>query len=227
MSGSQLSITLSIYITSMALALIFSILKKKDKGKYFKLLLSIHLTLLMFFIICKFSMPLYNYTGYVFLFFFCSGIITGGYIFRSHAPLSLRIYFSLYVLSIVVFIFSPSLLVKAISFRLEQNEKPNHYHLTSNYFLEEEASMLNISDTMVKYKVTRHFGVFHKTLARNISFGDRIDSLKILSFNPAIDTRLRGYIYRKSITFASVDSIDMHIIFNLTPDEIIQKKKNK
>ena len=224
MTGSQLAITLSLYIISLALALILSILKKKATGRS-RIPIIIHVILFVFFIISKILSPLSFLSGYIFLIFFCSGIITGGYLFRSGASLILQAYFFLYLLSIVVFIYSPSLLVGMISLNATKTDKSASYHLAANFFLEEQRSLLNDSDTSVQYKITQQFGIFHKTLARDIRFGKRIDSLKVLSFNPEFAADLRGYLNIKSTNLAGPDSLDLHIKFNTHQDERIQKKK--
>ena len=225
MSDFQLIITLTLYIVSMAFAVILSIVRKnKEQGKW-KMAVLIHIALLSCFLIFKAFFDAPVLAGYVFLIFFCSGIISGGYLIRSKAPTLLRFYFILYIASIILFIASPSTLVKTITLRFENTSQKDKFNITGNYYLEEEQMLMQVSESMVKYKITQHFGVFHKTLVRNLRFGNRLDSILILSFNPAIGADIRGYIQSKSPTFEGIDSIDVHTIFKTPSKELIQRKK--
>ena len=177
--------------------------------------------LLAFLLIEKSLLP-----GYLFLFFFCSGIISGGYLLRSKAPLLLRFYFLLYIASILLFLYSPSMLVRAITLELNDIAQNDQFRLADNYYLEEEQLLMEVSDATVKYKITQHFGVFHKTLARDLRFGSRLDSLLILSFNPAKGADIRGYISSKSPKFEGIDSVELHAVFNSPSKEHILRKQN-
>lgn len=225
MTGSQISFTLSIYILSIAIALILSILKKNISGVSIKVALIIHASLFVILILSLIVLPTSGVCGYFLLFFFCSGIVTAGYFFRSRVHTALQAYFALYLLSIILFIYSPSFLVRLISLNMPETGKTDQFRLKENYFLEEQLLMMNINDSLVQYKITQHFGVFHKTLARDIRFGCRIDSLKVLSFDPATEANVRAYIMRNSVKFASIDSLDLNIRFNLNQNEPIHKNK--
>ena len=147
MTASQLTLTLSLYILSIAFALILSIIRFKKSIVSWKLVFIIHVLLFIVFLLLHYLFQAAMSSRYFFLFFFCTGIISGGYLLRTDAPLLLRIYFSIYIGSIIVFISSPSYLVRLISL---SNNKPNEiqvYRLTGNYFLEEEQMMKNIPDS--------------------------------------------------------------------------------
>ncbi len=228
MSGSQLIMAISLYITSMAFAVIISIVIKNNTAKKRKLPLLIHVVLFAFFLFAFLFMDQPLLPGYLFLFFFCSGIITGGYLIRSNAPLLLRFYFTLYISSILLFLYSPSMLIRAMTLKLDNIAQNDPFRLADNYYLEEEQMLMQVSDSMATYKITQHFGVFHKTLARDLRFGNRLDSIKILSFNPANGADIRGYISSKSPTFEGIDSIELHAVFNSpSKAQILRKQKNK
>ena len=224
MSTAQLTLTLSLYILSIALALILSIIRFKKSIVSWKLIFIIHVLLFIVFLLLHYLFQAAVSSRYFFLFFFCTGIISGGYLLRSDAPLLLRIYFSIYIGSIIVFISSPSYLVRAISL---SNEKPNEiqvYRLTGNYFLEEEQMMKNIPDSAVTYKITQHFGVFHKTLSTNLRFGSRLDSIAIVSFDKLKGTRIVGFHSIKTPNFTRQDSLELFAVFHLQSKERIQKR---
>jgi len=91
--------------------------------------------------------------------------------------------------------------------------------------MEEEKSMLSVSDSTTTYKITRQFGIFHKTLARNISFGMRLDSIRLNNFDEEKGIDVRGYYIRKTDTFEACDSMDISVPFVASKNTIIQKRK--
>jgi hypothetical protein len=226
MLGSLLIIAITLYITSMAFALILSITGRNKNSAKWKTILIIHLTFFACFLIFKLLSGEKPIAGLTFLLFFCSGIIGSGYTIRSKAPTLLRIYFALYIASIFIFLTSPSSLIKIITMKVDKSNRKEQFHLSSNYYLEEEQMLMGVSDSLVKYKITQHFGVFHKTLTRDLRFGYRLDSIRILSFNPATGALLRGYSSSKSITFEVPDSVDLKAVFNSPAKEQIQRKIN-
>ncbi len=146
-----------------------------------------------------------------------------GMILRSDALLPLKIYFSLYFLSILFFIISPSHLFQYISYSWRSNNLFQTFHLRNNYFLEEQQSLLNPAGDQLKYKVIQSFGIFHKTLARDIDFGHPLDSIRIISFNPLSVLTLRGYFSAKSATFETHDSLDITTLLKVQTEKIFRK----
>jgi hypothetical protein len=93
------------------------------------------------------------------------------------------------------------------------------FRLDSRYYLEEEKRMLTRSDSLATYKITSRYGMFHKTIARNISFGQKLDSIKLLTFSKDQIANIRGYFNVNSPTFGT-DSIDVSVSLLQLQDEI-------
>ena len=224
MTATQLTLTLSLYILSVAFAFILSLIRFKNSIFNWKFIGIIHVLLFIVFFLFKYVFQANNSSRYFFLFFFCSGIIAGGYLLRSNAPLLVRIYFSLFIVSIFVFISSPSYLVRTISMTSIKSNATSFFRLEANYFLEEEQMMMNIPDSAVTYKITQHFGVFHKTLSTNLRFGSRLDSIKLVAFDKLKGARIRGFNSIKTPNFTQWDSLEQFAVFNLQSNIRIQKK---
>jgi hypothetical protein len=223
MSNTQLIASLSLYILSVVAALVLTIAYKKGGALQSRVLLSVHLLLFLVFLIFYLNGSRTIYIHYLFLLFFCSGILLSGLMIRSGSSLVLRLYPALYLSSIFFFLLSPSRTIRFITFSWDQSHHEK-WNLTSNYYFEEEKTMLSNADSLITYKVTRQYGVFHKTLARDISFGHRLDSIHLLSFNEEKGIRIRGYYIRKSDTFEACDSMDLSVPFVASKNTIIQKR---
>lgn len=226
MTNLQLVAALILYILSVVTAIVLTVVSKKsDFRKFTTWLFILHLLLFVIFIFFEFAFHKHLYIHLSFLLFFCSGILLSGLVLRSSYPLVLKIYTALFLSSIIVFLLSPSRTIRFITFTFDQNNK-NSWNITSNYFVEEEQSLLARPANEATYKITRHYGVFHKTLARNIVFGNRIDSLKVLQFDEDSGIKLRGFFNRKYDTFEACDSLDLSVPFVASKNSIIQKREH-
>ena len=224
MTNLQLITSLIIYILSVVAALILTIITKKN-GKFpLRILLLIHFSLLLLFMATYLSGFWSTATNLFFLFFFCTGILLSGSLINKSLNPFLRYYPILFLTSIIFFVFSPSLTIRFITFNWH-TDHTGKWKLQSNYFMEEEKSMLSVSDSTTTYKITRQFGIFHKTLARNISFGMRLDSIRLNNFDEEKGIDVRGYYIRKTDTFEACDSMDISVPFVASKNTIIQKRK--
>jgi hypothetical protein len=208
------------YILSniISLALVFT--GKKLNPGFFRLLASLHLVFGVFFIFNLITNKEETPRYVSFMIFFCSGIITGGLALGTKTNLILRIYFGIFCLSIFVFILSPSLLLNFLltaSFNRHKDMIP----LRQNYFLERQTSAFSSDSTGMKYKVILKKGMFHETIARDIDFKGKLDSMKILSFEERKYFLIRGYTSNKSFVEDKIDSVDVTVeLKSMKRDEI-------
>ncbi len=223
MNNTLLIISITAYILSIAACLILSIALGIVALTKLKIPLLIHTLILLAFAITYIINPQSSALHYLLLAFVCSGLVLSGIILRSDALLPMKIYFSVFLFSILLFIVSPSNLFRSISYSWKSNDMFPTFHISSNYFLEEQQALLNLNDEEVKYKVIQSFGIFHKTLARDLNFRHRLDSIHIISFNPLNTLTLQGYFSKKSATFEILDSLELTIPLSIETNKIIHK----
>ena len=211
------------YILSniIALALVFT--GKKLNPAVFRMLVAVHLMLGVFFIFNLMTNKDESPQYVSFLIFFCSGIITGGLALGTDTNILLKIYFGLFCISIFVFILSPSLLLNFLmtaSFNRHKDMIP----LKENYFLERQASAFSKSTTDVKYKLIEKDGMFHKTIARDLDFKGKLDSMKIISYEERKAFVVRGYSGSSSFVEDKIDSVDLTIELLPARKDVIERK---
>ncbi len=211
------------YILSniVSLALVFT--GKKLKPGWFRMLASLHLIFAIVFLFNLFTDKIESPRYVSFLVFFCSGIITGGLALGTKTNLILRIYFGIFCASIFVFIVSPSML---LNFLLTANFS-FHSHLIpvrENYFLEKQSTTFSSDSSDVKYKLIQKNGMFHKTIARDLAFNAKLDSIKVISFEENKIALVRGYTSRKSFVEDAIDSVDVSISLNPQKRDEIERR---
>jgi hypothetical protein len=203
---------LFIFIASVIAGLALMVGGKGMRRDKFMLLASIHLILLFAFIASlllknKDSVVEYNY---FFTAFICSGLILSGLAWRSHAPKPMKIYFSVFALTLPLFLLSPSVLLNfLLSMNLSSTNGPS-FHLDGQYYLETQSSSRS-QDTFPHYKVILKKGIFHQTIQRDIVFGGKIDSIKVLEKDEGKSLRIRGYTSLVTYVSSDVDSVDQTI----------------
>ena len=77
--------------------------------------------------------------------------------------------------------------------------------------------MLTLNDEAIKYKIIRKFGIYNKTLVRNVDFKNRLVNIKPLILT-ADSIAVRGYL-------TSGDSIDVGFIPGVKKEKITIKRK--
>jgi hypothetical protein len=209
MSASLLITTIITYILSLVLSLVLMIFSKGINSGWKKGIIVFHTALLVAYL---FSLIFFKANpGIVFLVFFCFGVAIAGMMLRSNLHVLLKIYYSVFLFSIVLFLYSPSLLFSLLGQQKFPAEKKTEFHITGNYYLIKEKSMLAVSNTFVKYKIVKRTGKFNKTLQRNISFYHEIDSVKALKFVPEQEAVLRGYFSSQNETDSADISTELKI----------------
>lgn len=195
------------------------IMSRKIDQRLRKGIVLFHLTLLIFYFLSLiFFKP---ESGFVFMIFFCFGVAAAGLITRSNSKLILKLYYSIFLLSILIFLYSPSLFISLLVQQKIPERKGNEFLLTENYFLVKQQSMLDIPGGKTKYKIIRRTGNFNKTLERDIPFHAMLDSAVMIRFEN--DTMLvRGYFKTGMLP----DSLDVSSDLKIeNTDEIILKRK--
>jgi len=211
------------YILSniIALALVFT--GKKLNPGVFRLFAALHLVFGVFFIFNLVTDKQESPRYVSFLVFFCSGIITGGLALGTKTNMILKIYFGIFCLSIFVFILSPSLLLNFLltaSFNRHKDVMP----LKENYFLERQTSAFSSDSSGIKYKLIEKNGMFHKTIARDLDFKGKLDSMRILSYDERKSFIIRGFTSVKNFVEDKRDSIDLTIELLPARRDVIERR---
>ena len=205
----------------VALALLFT--GKKLNNGWFRMLASLHIIFGVLFLFSLLTNKEESPRYVSFLIFFCSGIITGGLALGTSTNIILKIYFGIYCLSVFVFIVSPSAL---LNFLLTANfiTHSDMIPVRGNYFLERQTSTFSNDPAEIGYKLIEKKGMFHRTIARDLNFNGKIDSIKVLSFDEINTAVVRGYSGSKNFVEDKIDSVDVTIDLNPTKKDEIRRK---
>ena len=202
---------ISLYIISIVVALLLAIASAKVRPSVQKKLIALHFLFVMVaavILIAGFvNSSLISWGPYASVIAFCSGLAFSGMILRSQMNLPLKIYFAIYLLSIVAFIITPSKLFSFIATGKIFSNTENTFALGNNYFLESQSAMINSKKSLPKYKIYKRMGYFNKTIVRDIEFGRTLDSVKVLLFDEGKNALLRGFSFNQS----RMDSVDVNI----------------
>ena len=190
--------TIIFFITSLVGCLILTLSSKKVSEKNLKPAIIVHFVigfLALLFTLLSSNIEKFN------LAFFCSGLLLSGIILRKNYHLLLKIYFGLFLLLILFFVYSPSLLAYFISGNYSKVKSPQTINLKDNIYLAEQQSMLGLSNDFTTYKIYKKNGLYKKTLLRDIDFGGKIDSIQLINFTD--DTLIiKGFLnHRDTILF--------------------------
>jgi len=96
--------------------------------------------------------------------------------------------------------------------------------LRDNYFIERQSSAFSNNTTEVKYKVIEKNGMFHKTVARDLDFKGKLDSMKILSYDERKAIIIRGYSGSTSFVEDKIDSVDLTIELLPARKDVIERR---
>lgn len=203
MSPALLITAITAYIISLMLALMLMIISKRINEILKKKIIIFHFMLLVIYLVSFFLYK--SVSGIYFMIFFCAGIATAGLILRSNSHILLKTYYTIFLLSVLVFLYSPSVLFTLLVKQKLPEKKGLEFRLKDDYYLIKQQSMLNLN-TDGSYKIVKRTGKFNKTLLRDISFNHLIDSLKVLNFDPVDKIIFRGY-FRTNNGF--IDSLDI------------------
>lgn len=210
-------LSLFVFILSFIIGLILMITGKNMQREKFFLLASVHAIFLFAFIasllLSKNDEALvYNY---FFMIYICSGLVLSGLSWRSNSPMILKLYFSIFALSIPLFLISPSTLLNFLLTTNFTNSNGTSFHLNNHYYIENQ-SVTRKKDNLPHYKVIQKRRLFHKTIQRDVVFKGKLDSVKVLEVDPGTSMWIRGYSSRTTFVSSEVDSTDVMILFKIS-----------
>lgn len=215
-----------LYITSVITALVLMILGKNMGARKFFMLSAVHFGFFAVFLASLFFLkpavdtpPL----NYFFLLFVCTGVMLSGLVWRIHVPRPARFYFSIFIVTFPLFLFSPSMLVNFLLTARYTDTLGKVFPVSGNYMLEPQNSWSTASDNN-KYKLVRKQGIYRQTIARDILFGGKLDSIKVIRFTPGDKTVIRGYWGSITYVSAELDSTDAEISLIPRRPNSIQRK---
>lgn len=199
-----------LFITSVICGLVMVIVNKHLPRDKFLLYAALHLILAFGYIgSVLLKKPSSTITfNYFLLVFICSGILLSAVSWRSPIPQFMRYYFSLYILTLPLFLFSPSMLVNFLLTGKYTDSIGERYDLGQRYFLETQGTVMK-DDSVPHYKLIRKKGMFHETIQRDVVFGGKLDSVKVLQLETNDFIELRGYTSKSTYVTIEQDSTDI------------------
>ncbi len=184
MGAIQLILTICLYIISIVLSLLLAITSRKFRDESIRMPLALHLVLAIFTVIFAFTFPGQPISEYLMLFAVCSGLSLSVWALKNqYLSLPVKLYLGAYLLTIGLFLWSPSLLFYTISGNYGIYREEQQFNLTANYYLVEQQSMIKTLDLPIRYKVIQKFGIYNKTLARDLDFGNTLASASLVTLN--------------------------------------------
>ncbi len=175
MTTGYLIITIIAFLLSWVAGALLTLAAGKLKPAFLRIFFYLHLTVISAAGVMHVFMPDNQLFGSLLLAGICSGLLLSGWALRSKfSPLVARYYLSCYLLTIPVFLYSPSLLFYCISGRIDLYHPAASFHLRGNTYLVEQQSMLQISESHRGYKVISKYGIYNKTLARDVFQGRQL-----------------------------------------------------
>lgn len=205
-------IAIIVFIASVIGGLVLVILNKRMDRARFLLYASLHLVLLFGFIASLILKKAENASiyNYFLLFFICSGVFLSGISWRSDLPRVIRYYFSLYLITVPLFLLSPSMLVNLLLTGKYTDSIGERFDLGNRYFLERQGAVMSNS-SHPHYKIIRKKGMFHETLQRDITFNGKLDSVKVIQLEPGEFIEFRGYFSNSTYVSTEIDSADLSL----------------
>ena len=202
-----LYVAIIVYILSLIAGLFLMAAVKRISNVKFVFLGSVHILFLLVFVGSKIS-GAQSSTSLSFLFFICTGIILAGLSWRSSIPMVFKIYFSLFSITVALFIFSPSRLMIFLLSGNYAETLGKTFEVGENYFLEQQ----NTSSTdLPVYKLIKKHGLFHEAIQRDITFKGKLDSIHVIEFIPSEKAIIRGYSGKSTFVSTDIDSIDKEV----------------
>ncbi|MFM7824410.1 MAG: hypothetical protein ACKPB3_11635 [Bacteroidota bacterium] len=150
------------------------------------------------FVFLLFYLLKFNTPNWIYLSFWCTGILIAGDVARKSFPKIAKAYFLFFLLTVPVFIVSPSRIISLVAGKGFGNPGEGRYRIIDNLYLVKTSEPVD-SLGKHKYKLIKEMGFFHKTLARGIPVPDKIDSISIQR-NPNSDNIKELLIYHHKNT---------------------------
>ncbi len=204
------------YILSLIIGIfLMATVKVLSPGKFF-IVAAFHIIFILVYLFTKNSAAVAS-GNISFLLFICTGIILAGLAWRTTLPLPLKIYCSLFSLTLLMFLFSPSRLMVFLVSGRYTDSLGTTFPLKENYFLEQQ----NTSSSAVPcYKLIKKHGMFHEAIQRDIYFKGKLDSIQLVEFIPGSNAIIRGYSGKQTYVSTDVDSLDVEV-------KLVKKKANQ
>ena len=175
--------TICLYILSLVISLLLGMTAKRFPGEKIRLPAAFHFVLLFLALGFIFILQHGIIGNYLLLLAVCTGTALSGWSLRNEwIRMPMRIYLAAWLLLVPVFLWSPSRIFYVISGNYQYFRAEQQFNLQSNYYLVEQQSMLQ-EQKVTKYKVIRKFGIYNKTLARDVDFGARLASVQLIQLN--------------------------------------------
>ena len=213
-----------LYILSIVGGLLALVAGKKVPQKRFLVGVSVHLLFIVLFVITitsgDKSATLPFFIRLSFLFVICSGLILAGVAWKSNVHILPRLYFSLFFLTLLLFLFSPSRTINFLLTARYADTLGKVFSVGENYFLEEQTSMVTGDAAIPHYKLILKHGMFHETIERDIVFGGNLDSILVLGFTAGKEAMIRGYRSKNTYVSTEIDSSDVSV-------KLAREKKNQ
>jgi hypothetical protein len=164
---------------SLVASLLIGIASKRFSPTAIRIPILIHFLLLITSLLLYFiDVPLHHS---FMLITFCSGLLISVWTLRKKEhSLPIKIYFGIFLLSIILFISSPGKLFYLISGNIHQYKAEKKIELQDNYFLIEQRSMFTVPSDSTPYKIVKQSGFYKKTLLRDILLEDEIDKGRMI-----------------------------------------------
>lgn len=218
MSASLVTFSIILYILSLVFSLLILLINKTERRKTLRVLIVFHFSLFIAALIFQSEQR-----SYLFLLFFCSGIFLAGFSFKSSLLKPVKIYFSLFVFSFLLFLYSPSKLLGVITFNFNQ-VKEKEFRLKKNFYLMKQQGILSDENNTRHYKIFMKMGLFNRTLTRDIDFGMRVDSVRLLEWSA--DTLAVIRVFEINETNVK-DSTELSVSFGMNKDKDVFLKHSK
>ena len=216
------------YLITMVASLLGSFFSKYIPNKLILAFIILHLSFMVLWLFMRDesdSVVNPGISNYLFLAYFCSGILVAGVFLRKKYPVYLKLYFTIFLLSLAVFIVSPSRVLGFISSGKINAISSQRFHIQENYYFVEQQSVKVVNrDSTIAFKLIREMGFFHKTLSRDVLLPASTDSVAVIDFKENENIFVRIYYKKKS----SADSLDLSVPLVLKRDSsaVITKKKS-
>ncbi len=152
-----------------------------------------------------------NVPSWVYLIFWCTGVLMAGDVARKSFHKLIKAYFLLFLLTIPVFVVSPSRIISLVAGKGFGNPGEGRFRIVDNLYLVRTSDPVD-SLGKYRYKFIKEMGFFHKTIARGIPAPENIDSISLIN-KPGNENGQKLFIYHKM----SVDTIHLER-FRIVPN---------
>jgi hypothetical protein len=214
------------YISSVIAALVLMITGKTMAAGKFRWMAGVHLFCGIVFILSILLTgkgPSVEHPNFFFLLFICTGTCLSALAWRTRITKAEKSYFSLFIVTFPLFLFSPSMLVNFLLTTRYTDSIGKKFPLQGAYALEKQNSWTEHGSEHL-YKVVLQRGIFHQTIARDVDFGGEIDSVKVVRFDINDSVRIRAYIIKESYVDTQMDSFEVTVPMKTAKRNLIERR---